>query len=198
MLVRSLLERDGGSIIELDDKSYHFKPEEMGGPHLCEVDDDKHFARFISITAGFEMYRRPKPKVDHAPVAAAPAIAQPKPEPVVTAEMMRSVVSEGLGTTEPLEADEGEATAEAVDVSEPSAPADEAEAEAEAEEEVDPVQEALDQDALARVLDDPENATDADAREAFQQLFGREAHKQAKTPSIVKKIFEATKASAGE
>jgi len=45
-IVQCLLERKGGSIIDLFGKSYHFKPNELGH-HIAEVSDEKAYKRFV-------------------------------------------------------------------------------------------------------------------------------------------------------
>lgn len=69
--IESLIRRKGGTVVEFGTPGlpsharYHFKPEAEDGPHLCEVDNDEHYAQFLSIREGFRRYRR-----DAAPVEA--------------------------------------------------------------------------------------------------------------------------------
>ena len=85
--IESLIRRKGGTVVEFGTPGlpsharYHFKPESAeDGPHLCEVDNDEHYAQFLSIREGFRRYRR-----DAAPVQAltanqsAPAFAPKDP-----------------------------------------------------------------------------------------------------------------------
>ena len=84
--IESLIRRKGGTVVEFGTPGlssyarYHFKPEAEDGPHLCEVDNDEHYAQFLSIREGFRRYRR-----DAAPVQAltanqsAPAFAPKDP-----------------------------------------------------------------------------------------------------------------------
>lgn len=54
MMIRSLIERPGGSRIDLNGKIYHFRPIEPNGPHVAEVIDKAHVKRLLSITEGYE------------------------------------------------------------------------------------------------------------------------------------------------
>jgi hypothetical protein len=54
--IESKLHRVGGSIIPLGGIDYHFKPY-TDGAHVCEVANEDHADRFLSITEGFKLYR---------------------------------------------------------------------------------------------------------------------------------------------
>lgn len=55
MNIESLLKREGGSKIDLDDQIYHFKPN-AAGAHVAEVENKAHVARFLAIPEGFAIY----------------------------------------------------------------------------------------------------------------------------------------------
>lgn len=55
MNIESLLKREGGSKIDLDDKVYHFKPN-AAGAHVADVQDKAHVARFLAIPEGYAIY----------------------------------------------------------------------------------------------------------------------------------------------
>lgn len=81
MLIRSKIERKGGTTVTIAERTYEFVPQEPGAPHICNVEDEADIARFLSIPEGYEVVREAK-----APKAAAPAPAsepepQPEPEP---------------------------------------------------------------------------------------------------------------------
>jgi hypothetical protein len=61
MLIESIFRRKGGSYIpfgpaEKPDIVYHFAPTEDDGAHVCEVTNQDHIDRFLSITEGFREY----------------------------------------------------------------------------------------------------------------------------------------------
>jgi hypothetical protein len=75
--IESKLRRVGGSIIPLDGIDYHFKPY-TDGAHVCEVTNEDHADRFLSITEGFKLYRGEGTPADGSTAAPAPApIEQP-------------------------------------------------------------------------------------------------------------------------
>lgn len=55
MKIQSIIERKNGTIITMDDETYHFKPARGDGRHICEVVDKAHIARFLSIPEGFRI-----------------------------------------------------------------------------------------------------------------------------------------------
>jgi hypothetical protein len=81
MLIRSKIEREGGTVVpfgrkgEPDFREYHFKPSGKDG-HVAEVGDELDSTTLLAITEGYE-------KVGSAPAAAKPArlTAQPKKDP---------------------------------------------------------------------------------------------------------------------
>lgn len=58
MQIKSILQRDGGTHIDMGGKVYHFVPNDAGD-HVAEVSDDDHIERFLSIIEGFEEYGEP-------------------------------------------------------------------------------------------------------------------------------------------
>jgi hypothetical protein len=56
MLIRSKIERKGGTFVTLDKTEYHFKPAKAGDPHIATVEDQAHIARFLSITEGYQFH----------------------------------------------------------------------------------------------------------------------------------------------
>lgn len=53
MQIESKIRRKNGTKALLDDTEYHFKPAKEGGPHVANVTDQAHIARFLSITEGY-------------------------------------------------------------------------------------------------------------------------------------------------
>lgn len=60
MQIKSILQREGGTHIDMGGTVYHFAPNDAGD-HVAEVSDDDHIERFLSITEGFEEYGDPVP-----------------------------------------------------------------------------------------------------------------------------------------
>lgn len=55
MKIESLIRRAKGTLVELDDKTYHFKPTESDERHLAEVGIESHAKRLLSITEGYAL-----------------------------------------------------------------------------------------------------------------------------------------------
>lgn len=76
MQIESLIKRKDGTEVDIGDDNYHFKPDAMGR-HVCEVTDESHIERFLSITEGYRevavetpVETKPKGKVkDESPTA---------------------------------------------------------------------------------------------------------------------------------
>lgn len=49
----SLIQRPGGTHVDMGSKKYHFKPEVEGGRHIADVTDEGHLKRFLKITEGY-------------------------------------------------------------------------------------------------------------------------------------------------
>lgn len=48
-----LIKRQGGTKVDIDGVNYHFKPEKDDGPHVAEVTNPAHVARFIGIPEAY-------------------------------------------------------------------------------------------------------------------------------------------------
>ena len=53
--IECLIKRHGGSIIELDDSKYHFKPN-CDGDHVCDVPNEGHAAILLAIDTAYRPY----------------------------------------------------------------------------------------------------------------------------------------------
>ena len=53
--IECLIKRPGGSIIELDDSKYHFKPN-GDGYHVCDVPNECHAAILLAIDTAYRPY----------------------------------------------------------------------------------------------------------------------------------------------
>lgn len=185
MLVECKLLRKGGTIVPMPrigapDAIYHFTGSEKG-PHVAEVEDEDHLARFLAIPDGYRV-ARPTGAGFSLPAAAVAlgdkaiddpkAVADPLDEAVVSlatenatlkamlAELM-AAKAEPVAATEPVEPD-----AEPVDPVEPIAPPAEPDPELEA------------------------------ARDEFKALFDREPNPRTSLAKLRERIAEA-KAAAG-
>lgn len=76
MLIESIIKRAGGTEVPMpvegaDDITYHFKPQDgkFDSPHVAEVANEAHAARFLAITEGFKIPGAPDPVEIVAPVA---------------------------------------------------------------------------------------------------------------------------------
>lgn len=54
--IESKLIRKGGSRVDIGGTEYHFQPY-TDGAHVCEVANEAHADRFLSITEGYRLYR---------------------------------------------------------------------------------------------------------------------------------------------
>lgn len=82
MQIESIIQRHGGTHVELDGVNYHFKPDQPGQPHIAAVDDERHIERLLSITEGFR-------------AADAKPAAQPVPETAETPNAAQVLQGDG-------------------------------------------------------------------------------------------------------
>ena len=97
MLIECKIRRDGGSIIDLFDKSYHFQPV-ASGEHVCDVAEDAAVDRFLEIPEGYCLFR------GKAKFQAAPAQAEAGGIPANVDEMTRDQMlayAEQIGMRKP-------------------------------------------------------------------------------------------------
>lgn len=78
MLIRSKIHRPNAPIT-IDQDTYFFRPVDgtPNGPHICEVPNDAHAKRFLSITEGYELFKMPELARTVAPVTTPPPEAPP-------------------------------------------------------------------------------------------------------------------------
>lgn len=57
MLIELKIKRAGGTKVSMGEQDYHFKPAsaEEGAPHVAEVTNEEHIARFLGITEGYRI-----------------------------------------------------------------------------------------------------------------------------------------------
>lgn len=76
MLIQSILYRPGGTVVTLGGQTYHFIPAAQypNKPHLCDVTNEAHIARFLSIPEGYRVYIAPTASGTPAIEAASAAV----------------------------------------------------------------------------------------------------------------------------
>lgn len=73
MKIESLIQRAKGTVVEFPGATYHFKPEQPGGPHVADVADEDHADRLLSIPEGYRAAGKSKPATQPAPAATEPS-----------------------------------------------------------------------------------------------------------------------------
>lgn len=78
MKIECILKRQGGTVVELGGKTYHFKPQDDGA-HVAEVADDDHADTLLAVSEAYQLYDDGAQQDDGAHVAdegeQAPAVA---------------------------------------------------------------------------------------------------------------------------
>lgn len=79
MRIECTIVREGGSFVDIDGVDYHFKPltGERNSPHVAEVEDEDHIARFLAIREGYRIYN-PNRKTKITKEAQAPLAQSPE------------------------------------------------------------------------------------------------------------------------
>lgn len=87
MNIVCLLKRAAGTQVTIGEQHYDFQPNDAGD-HVCEVAEQAHIDRFLSIPEAYAEYNaqpvaeQPAPAAEPAPQAQAPAVNdEPEPEP---------------------------------------------------------------------------------------------------------------------
>lgn len=85
MKIESIIQRSQGTTVQIGDQNYHFAPGE-DGRHVCDVEDEAHINRFLSIKEGYRavdvvVAASPVPPVP--PVDPEPGVKTSEPEPQV-------------------------------------------------------------------------------------------------------------------
>lgn len=73
MKIESIIQRAKGTVVEFPGVTYHFKPEQPGGPHVADVDNEDHADRLLSIPEGYRAAGKSKPAAPTVPVASEPS-----------------------------------------------------------------------------------------------------------------------------
>jgi hypothetical protein len=55
MIVECTLKRADGSLVTIEDRSYHFKPEQDNGPHVAMVDHAEDLACFLRVPESYRL-----------------------------------------------------------------------------------------------------------------------------------------------
>lgn len=59
MRIECTLQREGGTVVEMPGRNYHFKPTEDDPRHIDDVTIEAHIERFLSIPESFRLARTP-------------------------------------------------------------------------------------------------------------------------------------------
>ena len=76
MNIECILQRKGGTVVEMPGKTYHFAPQE-DGKHVAEVTIEAHIERFLSIPEAYRIHRHKGAEevaATFAPVPDAPVV----------------------------------------------------------------------------------------------------------------------------
>lgn len=85
--IESKLKRQGGTILPFGAITYHFLPY-TDGAHVCEIANEEHIDRLLSIPEGYRVYRGTgQPVAQVAGAASAPAV-DPAPAPAAAPEIL--------------------------------------------------------------------------------------------------------------
>ncbi len=55
MKIECILKRQGGTVVDLDGKTYHFTPQ-ADGAHVAEVADDEHIDKLLAVSEAYQQY----------------------------------------------------------------------------------------------------------------------------------------------
>ncbi len=55
MKIECILKRQGGTVVDLGGKTYHFKPQDDGA-HVAEVADDEHVEKLLAVSEAYQPY----------------------------------------------------------------------------------------------------------------------------------------------
>lgn len=80
MLIECTIRRKNGSTVKLGTQEYKFAPTDKDPRHLCEVKDEAHIERLLSINESFVAAKGAKASDDEAKKAAAEAALKAKAE----------------------------------------------------------------------------------------------------------------------
>lgn len=82
MKIECLCRRPGGSVVNIDNVNYHFKPTPDGSKEVCEVENPKHAARFLSIKEGYRAVEDIPQDIAKMVIEGAPVLNAGIPDPV--------------------------------------------------------------------------------------------------------------------
>lgn len=110
MLIRSKIHRPNAPIT-IEQSTYFFRPVDgtANGPHICEVSNEAHAQRFLSITEGYEAFAMPElariaPVVPLTAPPAAPPLTEvpgaPLPPPPAGEHQDRVLALRGLNVAD--------------------------------------------------------------------------------------------------
>lgn len=71
MKIESIIQRENGTVVQFGSTTYHFKPEQQGGPHVAEVADADHAEILLNIADGYRSASGKTTKQTSSPESAA-------------------------------------------------------------------------------------------------------------------------------
>lgn len=211
MKIRSKIERKGGTRVTMGASNYHFQPRVAGGPHIDNVTNKDHAARFLAIREGFEIAEAdeergviPASEVPQPPMQTS-ATAMQAAQGLVSELLGEARTGEGQGDADEPVADEsededtgGEPLAHPMDAAAGDTGETEPQEGPEQPEQLDEkvesenTRELTDEEfsVLTLVLTDEAKASDEQVAAAFKVLAGRDPNARAKRETIISKTRE--------
>ncbi len=189
MQIQSLLIRQGGTRVDLDDARYHFKPisNERDAPHVASVLIPAHQDRLLAITEGYCIYKSPVPARSIAQARApkpitpppAPPLAQDHPDHPANVATAAAPADEGTD-------DEGADDQDADDEGADDATADQGEADG-----ADRKAATLTDAARAQMVEELGELSDEALAAEYKAHYARPPMKNWKRDTIITRIIDA-------
>jgi colicin import membrane protein len=215
MLIQSKIERNKGTKVTMGGVKYHFQPRVPNGPHIEDVEDDEHVAKFLSVSEAYKIYREEVAKErgvasDDEPPADPDAADDTDPDMPETEQARKTAADKAA---EPNEPDTKSPTEPVNDPLDKATEAERAAADKAAEDKAAAEKAAADKaerarynaavkasglskeqaDLVSAVLSMPDSADDEAIKAAFVATHDREPNGQAKRETVLK--FIRTKAA---
>lgn len=89
MKLECIIHRPGGTIVEADGITYHFKPD-GDGRHVVDVEREDHIEMFLRVPEAYRIYRSAVEEAQASPVVVPPATDNPPTVEVDPAQLLTS------------------------------------------------------------------------------------------------------------